>query len=286
MTGLDVSNASAGATSPSDSGENEGMSSVRRPFTLAARTPVTLSSTRALAALTGAGALALAAFVATPAATAAPAAVEPPPAGTCWNATYEQASRSTYKGAAVDCAEPHTLETAINLDVPADIAAEGPNSRELHLWIDTACQPAINRYAGVDKPDTAAGGTRTWAFWFTPTGKEWKAGNHWVSCAAGSVPKSMDGAAKLIPVKNSVADSPGRNKPRTMKSDYGLGTLTSRKPMTAIADRLYPDSEGLKKKAWQFCEKTIGSNKYFWYGPSEREWNAGWTAITCFGTKK
>ena len=236
--------------------------------------------------VTAAGGLLLSGVAGVPAATAAPAAVEPPAIGTCWNATYEQAARSTYKGIAVACTEPHTLETAANLTVPGSLAAKGPGSRDLHLWVDTQCQPAVNRYAGVDKPDTAAGGTRTWAFWFTPTDKEWKAGNHWVSCAAGSMPVSMNVALKLLPVRNSVADSPARNTKRTLKSDYGLGTLTSRKPMTAIAGRPYPNSEGLKAKAWQFCEKTIGSDRYFWYGPSEAQWLDGWTAITCFSTKK
>ena len=239
-------------------------------------------------AAAGAGVLALiAGSVPAAAAPSAPTAVEPPAVGTCWNATYDEAAKSTYKGAAVACTEPHTLETAANLEVPGDLVAAGPNSRELHLWVDAQCQPAVNRYAGIDKPDIAAGGTRTWAFWFTPTGKEWKAGSHWVSCAAGSVPVSMNSATgKLIAVKNSVANSPGRNKQRTRKSDYGLGTLVSRKPMTVIAGRPYPDSEGLQKKAWAFCEKTIGSNKYFWFGPSETQWIDGWTAITCFSTKK
>lgn len=224
------------------------------------------------------------------AALAAPAAtVDPPAVGTCWNATYAQAAKSTYKGTAVDCTTPHTLETAANLEVPADVAAKGPNSRDVHLWVDARCQPAINAYAGVDKPATAGQGTRTWAFWFTPTSTEWKSGNHWVSCAAGSVPKSyasMRTKPRLIEVSNSIANAPGRNKALTYTTDYGTGTLVSRKPMTTMAGRPYPGSEGLKKKAWKFCEKTVGSNKYFWYGPSETEWVQGWTAITCWGTKK
>ncbi len=231
-----------------------------------------------------------AALLAAAPAIAAPAVEIPAPeVGTCSNATYAQAARSTYMAAAVDCTQPHTLEVAATLTVPADVAAGGPNSRELHLWIDARCQVAINEYAGIDDPKTAGPGRRTWMFWHTPTGKEWKAGNHWVACSAGSVPKSyntMRTKPKLVAVRNSIADAPRRNRPMTFTTDYGTGTLVSRKPMTAMASRPYPGSSGLTKKAWKFCEKTIGSNKYFWYGPSEAEWLAGWTAITCFGTKK
>ncbi len=227
-----------------------------------------------------------------PATQAAPATdnVEPYAAGTCWDATYAQAKKPTYQGSNVDCTEPHTIEIASTLEVPDDVAAAGPNSRDVHLWVDARCQVEVNNYAGVADPKTAAAGTRTWYFWFTPTAAQWKSGDHWVACAAGSVPKSvstMRTKPRLLPVSNSIADSPGRNRSMTFVTDsYGKGTLISRKPMTSMAGKPYPGSAGLQKKAWKFCEKTIGSNKYFWYGPSELEWRQGWTAITCFSTKK
>jgi hypothetical protein len=220
---------------------------------------------------------------------APPSIIDPPAIGACWNATYKQANNSMFKGASVECTTPHTIEIAANLDVPADVAVKGPKSRDLHLFVDARCQVAVNEYAGVEQPTTAGQGTRTWAFWFTPNSKEWKAGNHWVSCAAGSVPKSytaMRTKPRLVAVSNSIAGSPGRSKALTFTTDYGTGTLVSRKPMTTMAGRPYPGSAGLQKKAWKFCEKTVGSNKYFWYGPSEAEWVAGWTAITCWSTKK
>ena len=216
-----------------------------------------------------------------------PASVEAPAPGTCWNPTYEQAAKGTYTGAPVACTESHTVETVITLEVPKGIAAKGNESRELVAWLDPQCQTEVNRYAGVADPETTAPGTRTWYFWFTPTQKDWKAGNHWVSCAAGSVPVSMNKGPRTVPVINSVANSPGRNKERTYKTDnYGVGRFVARKPLTDLAAGTYPGTTGLQKIAWKFCKKTVGSDKYFWYGPSEKEWYEGWTAIQCYATGK
>ena len=223
-----------------------------------------------------------------PGAHAAPApAVAPPAPGTCWNYDYATATRSTYTGTPVACTEPHTVETAFTLEVPADIAKDGNASRALVAWLDPQCQTEINRYAGIAKPSTAAPGTRTWNFSFTPTQKEWKAGNHWVSCAAGSMPVSMNDAPKTVVVTDSIAGNPGLNKQRTFKdSTFGLGRFTARKALTDWAARDYPGGSGLQPEARKFCDKNAGSKEYFWYGPSERAWYAGQTAISCYALTK
>ena len=56
--------------------------------------------------------------------------------------------------------------------------------------------------------------------------------------------------------------------------------------MTSLADRPFPDSSGLQNKAAGFCEKELGHNKFFWYGPSETDWVKGLTAIGCYSLKK
>ena len=218
---------------------------------------------------------------------AAPRADIPAPeAGTCWNYTYKQASLKTYTGTPIDCAEPHTVETVITLDVPKDVAAKGNNSPELVLWMDQRCQPEVNRYAGVAEPEVAAPGTRTWYLWYTPTMKQWKAGAQWVSCAAASVPSDEKRHGKLVPVRGSIAGAPTLSKPITFNTSYGKGTYTFRKPMTALADERWPGSDGLQKKAAGFCEKELGHKKFFWYGPSETEWVQGYTAVRCYSLKK
>jgi hypothetical protein len=250
-------------------------------------------SVRRTAAIVALATPALIAAILTSPAAAAPADTPPaavaPSAGTCWNYTYKQASQSTYTGTPTDCAQSHTLETVITLDVPADIAAKGNDSRELVLWLDERCQVEVNRYAGVAKPETAAPGTRTWYFWYTPTSKQWKAGAHWISCAAGSVPTKQpadaDAPRSLVPVTGSIAQAPTLSKPITFKTDYGTGTYVARKVLTSIADRPYPGS-GLQNRAATFCEKTLGHRKFFWYGPSETEWLAGYTAVRCYSLKK
>lgn len=217
----------------------------------------------------------------------APAPQQPPAPGTCWNYDYATATRSTYTGTPVACTEPHTVETAVTLEVPADMAKGGNASRALVAWLDPQCQTEVNRYAGVTKPETTAPGTRTWFFWYTPTQKEWKAGNHWVSCAAGSMPVSMNGTQKTVAVKDSIAGQPDLSKVRTFKDpNFGLGNYVARKPLTARAAQTYPGESGLQAEAWKFCKKAIGSNKYFWYGPSEKEWYEGWTAIRCYAKTK
>lgn len=240
---------------------------------------------RPLGRVTAALALPLAmaaAFLAAPA-QAAPEPVQAPAPGTCWDFTYEQAARGTYAGTPVECTEPHTVETVITLEVPKAIATKGNKSRELVAWMDPQCQTEVNRYAGVADPETTAPGTRTWYFWFTPTQRDWKAGNHWVSCAAGSVPVSMNKTPRTVPVTDSIANAPERTKVRTFSTDaYGLGEFVARKPLTDMAARTYPGASGLQKIAWKFCKKAIGSDKYFWYGPSEKEWYQGWTAIRCY----
>lgn len=219
-----------------------------------------------------------------PAAHAAPD-VPAPEAGTCWNYTYKQASLKTYTGTPIDCAEPHTVETVITLDVPKDVAAKGNNSRDLVLWVDARCQVEVNRYAGVAKPEVAAPGTRTWYLWYTPNAKQWKAGAQWVSCAAASVPSDEKRLGKLVPVPGSIAGEAAQSRPITFRTDYGTGTYVYRKPMTAIADRPYPGS-GLQNRAASFCEKELGHKKFFWYGPSETEWVQGYTAVRCYSLKK
>ena len=214
-----------------------------------------------------------------------PAAVAPE-AGTCWNYTYKQASRKSYTATPVDCAEPHTVETVITLEVPKDIAAKGNASPALVLWMDQRCQVEVNRYAGVAKPETAAPGTRTWHFWYTPSVRQWKAGDQWISCAAASVPADQKRHGRLVPVTGSIAGASKLSKPITFKTEYGTGTYVARKPMISLADRPYPDSAGLQKKAAGFCEKTLGHSKFFWYGPSETEWLAGYTAVRCYSLKK
>ena len=211
--------------------------------------------------------------------------VPAPDAGTCWNYTYKQASLKTYTDTPIDCAEPHTVETVITLDVPKDVAAKGNNSRELLLWVDARCQVEVNRYAGVAKPDVAAPGTRTWYLWYTPTMKQWKSGAHWVSCAAASVPSDEKRLGKLVAVTGSIAGAADLSKPITFKTDYGTGTYAYRKPMTAIADRPYPGAK-LQNRAASFCEKELGYKKFFWYGPSETEWVQGYTAVRCYSLKK
>jgi hypothetical protein len=211
--------------------------------------------------------------------------VPAPEAGTCWNYAYKQASLKTYTGTPIDCAEPHTVETVITLDVPKDVAAKGNNSRELLLWVDARCQVEVNRYAGLAKPDVAAPGTRTWYLWYTPTVKQWKSGAHWVSCAAASVPSDEKRRGKLVAVTGSIAGAADLSKPITFKTDYGTGTYAYRKPMTAIADRTYPGSK-LQNRAASFCEKELGHKKFFWYGPSETEWVEGYTAVRCYSLKK
>lgn len=230
------------------------------------------------------------AAIAAPAASAAPRVDAPAPeAGTCWNYTYKQASLKTYTGTPTDCAQPHTIETVITLEVPKDVAAKGNNSRDLILWVDARCQVEVNRYAGVAKPDVAAPGTRTWYFWYTPTQKQWKAGDQWVSCAAASVPsKERSDKTKrgtLVPVSGSIAGEPTLSKPITFKTEYGTGTYTFRKPMTSIADRPFPGN-GLQNRAASFCEKELGHDKFFWYGPNETEWVQGYTAVRCYSLKK
>ena len=212
--------------------------------------------------------------------------VPAPEAGSCWNYTYKQAGLKTYTGTSIDCAEPHTVETVITLNVPKDIAAKGNNSRELVLWMDARCQVEVNRYAGVAKPEVAAPGTRTWYLWYTPTMKEWKAGAHWVSCAAASVPSDVARHGKLVPVTGSIAGEAAKSRPITRKSSYGTGVYTYRKVMTSLADRPFPGSGGLQNKAAGFCEKELGHNKFFWYGPNETEWVKGFTAIGCYSLKK
>jgi len=234
---------------------------------------------------------ALAASVFTGPAQAAPASATPradvpaPEAGTCWNYSYKQAGLKGYTGTPIDCADQHTVETVITLDVPKDIAAKGNNSRELVLWVDARCQVEVNRYAGVAKPEVAAPGTRTWYLWYTPTMKQWKAGAQWVSCAAASVPSDEKRRGALVPVTGSIAGEAGKSKPITFKTDYGTGTYLYRKPMTAIADRPYPGSS-LQNRAASFCEKELGHKKFFWYGPSETEWVQGYTAVRCYSLKK
>lgn len=245
--------------------------------------------------ITSLAALATSALAATALATsAAQAAPEPAPAaeavapeaGTCWDYTYRQAIRSSYKGTPVDCELSHTVETVITLDVPASLAAKGNASRELVLWMDERCQPAVNRYAGVADPTTAAPGTRTWFLWYTPTAKQWKAGSHWVSCAAASVPTYEKKLGVLIPVLGSIKDAPEKSRPIIYNTDFGKGTYLARKPMTELADRPYPGSSGLQRKAAGFCERMLGHDKFFWYGPSSDEWKAGYTAIRCYSLKK
>ena len=253
------------------------------------RAPVRRAASVALPALAVA-ALAGAALTSAPA-SAAPNTPAPrvdvpaPQSGTCWNYTYKQAGLKGYTGTSVDCAEPHTVETVVTLDVPKDIAAKGNNSRELVLWMDARCQVEVNRYAGVAKPEVAAPGTRTWYLWYTPTMKQWKAGAQWVSCAAASVPSDVKRHGKLVPVTGSIAGEAAKSRPITFKTDYGTGTYLYRKPMTAIADRPYP-GDGLQNRAASFCEKELGHNKFFWYGPSETEWVQGYTAVRCYSLKK
>jgi hypothetical protein len=216
--------------------------------------------------------------------------VTPPAAGTCWDYTYEQAARKQYTGTPVDCAEPHTVETVITLDVPSGVAAKGNSSPELVLWMDQRCQPAINRYAGVATPDTAAPGTRTWSLWYTPTKKQWEAGNHWISCAAGSVPRKQpddsESPKRLVPVSGSIAQAARLSKTITFKTTYGTGRYLARKPMTDLADQPWPGSSGLQKKAGNFCERALGHTKFFWYGPNDLAWEAGYTAVRCYSLKK
>ncbi len=211
--------------------------------------------------------------------------VPAPEAGTCWNYTYKQASLKTYTGTPIDCAQPHTVETVITLDVPKDVAAKGNNSRDLILWVDERCQVEVNRYAGVAKPEVAAPGTRTWYLWYTPTMKQWKSGAHWVSCAAASVPSEQSRLGTLIPAKGSIAGAADLSKPITFKTDYGTGTYAYRKVMSSIADRPYPGDK-LQNRAATFCEKELGHKKFFWYGPSETEWVKGYTAVRCYSLKK
>lgn len=208
-----------------------------------------------------------------------------PEPGTCWDYDYKQGSKQAYSGRPVDCAEPHTVETVITFDVPKDLAAKGNRSRELVLWMDKRCQPAINRYAGVADPDVAAPGTRTWNFWYTPTAKQWKTGAHWVSCAAASVPTDEERRGKLIPVTGSIAGAAELSKPITFTTRYGTGTYAYRKPMTSMAGRPFPGN-GLQNRAAKFCEKELGHRKFFWYGPNENEWDAGYTAVRCYSLKK
>ena len=251
----------------------------------ASRATLTTLAASALAAATLISAPASATALASPAQAAPRVDVPAPEAGTCWNYTYKQAGLKTYTGTSVDCAEPHTVETVITLDVPKDIAAKGNNSRELVLWVDARCQVEANRYAGVAKPEVAAPGTRTWYLWYTPTMKQWKAGAHWVSCAAASVPPDVARHGKLVPVTGSIAGEAAKSRPITFKTDYGTGAYLYRKPMTAIADRPYPGS-GLQNRAASFCEKELGHKKFFWYGPSETEWVQGYTAVRCYSLKK
>ena len=233
---------------------------------------------------------------ATPSTSATPSSAPPastpradvpaPEAGTCWNYTYRQAALTSYSGTPVDCDEPHTVETVITLDVPRALAARGNSSPEVVLWMDQRCQPEVNRYAGVANPATAAPGTRTWFLWYTPSAQQWKAGAHWVSCAASSVPADEKRRGKLIPVRGSIAGDAAASKPITFRTDFGLGTYTARKPLTSLANRPYPGSSGLQRKAAGFCEKTLGHKRFFWYGPSETEWLAGYTAVRCYSLKK
>ena len=241
-------------------------------------------TTLAVAALAGT-ALTSAPASAAPTTPAPRVDVSAPESGTCWNYTYKQAGLKTYTGTPIDCAEPHTVETVITLDVPKDIAAKGNNSRELVLWMDARCQVEVNRYAGVATPEVAAPGTRTWYLWYTPTMKQWKAGAQWVSCAAASVPSDVKRHGKLVPVTGSIAGEAAKSRPITFKTDYGTGTYLYRQPMTAIADRPYPGS-GLQNRAASFCEKELGHKKFFWYGPSETEWVQGYTAVRCYSLKK
>ena len=251
----------------------------------ASRATLTTLAASALAAATLTSPPASATPLASPAQAAPRVDVPAPEAGTCWNYTYKQAGLKTYTGTSVDCAEPHTVETVITLDVPKDIAAKGNNSRELVLWMDARCQVEVNRYAGVAKPEVAAPGTRTWYLWYTPTMKQWKAGAQWVSCAAASVPSDEKRRGTLVPVTGSIAGAAAKSRAITFKTDYGTGTYLYRKPMSAIADRPYPGS-GLQNRAASFCEKELGHKKFFWYGPSETEWVQGYTAVRCYSLKK
>ena len=139
---------------------------------------------------------------------------------------------------------------------------------------------------GVDEPRTAAPGTRTWFLWYTPQAKQWKAGAHWVSCAAASVPRFEKRLGVLIPVLGSIEGAADKSKPIIYNTDYGRGVYVARKPMTALADQPYPDSSGLQRKAATFCERVLGHKKFFWYGPSETEWDVGYTAVRCYSLKK
>lgn len=244
---------------------------------------MTVRRTAALAALAAA---LLCPLLAAPASAAPRVDAVPPEAGTCWNYPYEQASKQTYSGSPVDCAKLHTVETAATLEVPRDIAAKGNNSPALVLWMDQRCQAEVNRYAGVENGRTAAPGTRTWFLWYTPNARDWKAGNHWVSCAAASVPSDEKRHGKLIPVTGSIAGNAELSQPITFKTRYGKGTYVARKPMTSLADRPYPGSAGLQRKAGRFCEKALGHTDFFWYGPNETEWLAGYTAVRCYSLKK
>lgn len=242
------------------------------------RSPLALAASAAVA-------LALGLAAVPTAAPAAAAELPAPPVGTCWNYAYKQATLKGYTGTPIDCAELHSVETVVTLDVPEDVAAKGNNSRDLVLWMDQRCQAEVNRYAGVAKPDIAAPGTRTWYLWYTPTAKQWKAGAHWVSCAAASVPSDQKRHGQLVPVRGSIAGAAEKSRPITMASSYGTGTYTFRRPMTSIADRPYPGSGGLQNKAASFCEKALGHKKFFWYGPSETDWLKGFTAIGCYSLK-
>ncbi|MEY2965597.1 MAG: hypothetical protein RLZZ228_1410, partial [Actinomycetota bacterium] len=84
----------------------------------------------------------------------------------------------------------------------------------------------------------------------------------------------------------SIADASELSKPITFKTSYGRGVYLARTPMTALASKPYPASAGLQKKAGNFCEKALGHTKFFWYGPSETEWLAGYTAVRCYSLKK
>ena len=157
---------------------------------------------------------------------------------------------------------------APRVDVPAPEAGT--------CWNYTYKQASLKTYTG----------TRTWYLWYTPTAKQWKDGAHWGSCAAASVPPDEKRHGKLIAVRGSIAGTPGLSRPITFNTSYGRGTYTLRKPMTALADEAWPGSDGLQKKAAGFCEKELGHRKFFWYGPSETEWVAGYTTVRCYSLKK
>lgn len=223
----------------------------------------------------------------------------PPEDGACRVLDADDVALASNDGDTVDCTDPHTAETFLVEELPADLHDLDPDDSAIGAHVYDTCSEEFEAFLQADE-SAVMRSIVSWA-WFRPSDEEWDAGARWFRCDVigggeqltdyRDLPETAAGLLEGMPPDEWMVCAQGKTvdgSPKVPCSEpHTWRAVTTIK--VGEADEEYPGDRIVEVTTRDFCSDSVGAwlgypasydFGYTWF--KQAEWEAGNRRSVCW----